>query len=263
MINLDANNPNQVSSARVIEADIGEANRKMLVLSGIAIPDWTVNDDGNTYRETATVNLRRTVLAVEQATISIGLASITNDDSTFLFAADSTGLDIDPQSQELLLTVNMALQGSKTGLDRFGYQIVTVATTQATGISGTIRWSKAVFDASQSTPGDVAQMFLIAANQVTVVAPPVGFVYDQYTPLAYGVTTGFSTDGDDFVVPYEIPGAPYNQPLVVTVTIGALFHASGIAGAVQISGPDPVFLTVPEPSATEVDFRIGVGIVPK
>ena len=112
MINLDANNPNQVSSARVIQADLGEANRKMLILSGIAIPQWIVNDDDNTYREIATVNLRTTILAVEQATISIGLASIGNDDSTFLFAADSAGLDIDPVSQELLLTVNMALQGS-------------------------------------------------------------------------------------------------------------------------------------------------------
>lgn len=263
MISLDANNPNQVSSARVITAALGEANRQMMIFSGIAIPDWSVNDDGHTYNETATVNLRRTVLAVEQATISIGLASITNDDSTFLFAADSAGLDIDPQSQELLLTVNMALRGSNTGLDRFGYQLVTIVTTQTTGISGTIRWAKAVFDASQTTATQVAQMFLIAANLVTVITPPVGFVYDQYTPLAYGVTTGFSTDGDDFVVPYEIPGAPYNQPLVVTVTIGTLFQASGIAGAVQTSGPDPVFLTLAQPTAADVDFRIGVGIIPK
>jgi len=103
----------------------------------------------NTYaakHETAEVNLRKTVLAVEQATVTVGLASIGNDDSTFLFATDRAGLDIDPISQELLLNVNMALQGSHTGLARFGYQVAAVVATQTTGISGTIRWAKSIFD---------------------------------------------------------------------------------------------------------------------
>ena len=256
MILLDANNPNQVSSARVIEADLGEANRTMFILSGIAIPQWTIDDDGNTYRETAQVNLRKTVLAVEQATISVGLASIGNDDSTFLFAADSAGLDVDPTSQELLLTVNMALQGSKTGLDRFGYQVVTIVTTQTTGISGTIRWAKSVFDASSASLGDVAQMFQIAANTTQVINPPNGFSYTQYTPVAYGVTTGFFSDQNGFNVPYEIPGAPYNQPLVVTVELTAFFHATGSAAVGQTAGPKPVILTVVQPGVTGVDFGI-------
>ena len=256
MINLDANNPDQVSNQRVIEADLGQPNTKMLIISGIAIPQWIVDDDGHTAHETAVVNLRTTVLAVEQATISIGLASIGNDDSTFLFAADSTGLDIDSTSQELILSVNMALQGSKTGLDRFGYQVVTVVTTQVTGISGTIRWDKSLFDASLLTAGVVAQLFQIAANHVDHIDPPNGFVYDQYTPLAFGVTTGISLDGETFAVPYEIPGAPYNQPLFVTVQIGSLFQSSGVPLAGQVAGPRPVFLTVPAPGVSGVDFLI-------
>ena len=262
MISLDANDTGQVSSARVIEADLGQANRKMMIFSGIAIPQWTVNDDDHTYRETAVVNLRRTVLAVEQATISIGLASIGNDDTTFLFAADSAGLDVDPLSQELKLTVNMALQGEETGLNRFGYQIVTVVTTQVTGISGTIRWARDIFDASHSTPGQAAQMFQITANHVERINPPGGFAYDKYTPVAFGVTTGFFTDHNDFVVPYEIPGAPYNQPLVVMVEIGSLFHpVHGSAVAGQVNGPNPVVLTVAVPGVSNVNFRVSEIII--
>ena len=261
MIQLDSNIDGQVSGARVIEADLGQANRKMMIFSGIAIPQWEINDDDHTYHETATVNLRRTVLAVEQATISIGLASIGNDDTAFLFAADSAALDIDKNSQELLLNVNMALEGESTSLARFGYQVVTIVTTQTTGISGTIRWTSGVFDASNATPGQVAQMFQVTANHVERIIPPTGFAYDKYTPVAFGVTTGFSKDTDGFAVPYEIPGAPYNQSLVIVVNVGALFASAGPPIAGQIAGPNPVVLTIAQPGVAGVDFRVIANVV--
>ena len=232
-----------------------------MIFSGIALPQWIVNDDDHIYRETAVVNLRRTVLAVEQATVSVGLASIGNDDTTFLFATDNATLSVDPQSQELLLSVDMALQGEKTSLGRFGYQVVTVVTTQTTGISGTIRWSKGIFDASNVPPGQIAQMFQITANHVDHIAPPGGFAYDKLTPVAWGVTPGFSRDGADFAVPYEIPGAPYNQPLVVDVQVGALFHSAGGPVAGQVAGPKPVVLTIAVPGVIGVDFRVSAIVV--
>ena len=236
MITLDSNLNDQVDNARMIEANLGQANRKMLIFSGTACPAWSVNDDGHVYHEEVTVNLRYTVLAVEQATVTVGLASFGNDDTVFLIAADSARVDIDPGGQELLLKVSMALQGEDTGLMRFGYQVVAVVTTQATGISGTIRWSREIFNSPDSA--QVPQMFQITANHVERITPPQGFVFDKYTPVATGVTTGFSRDGNDFVVPYEIPGAPYNQPLVVTVTVGPLFRSNGIPSAGQTGGPE-------------------------
>src|SRR5205809_641119 len=135
MINLDANLNNQVDGAKVIDVQIGEANRRMMIFSGIAKPEWIINDDDHIYRENVVVNLRKTVLAVEQYTVTVGLASIGNDDTTFLFAADTATIDIDEQSQELLLKVDLASQGERTSIGRFGYQVVTVVTTQTTGIS--------------------------------------------------------------------------------------------------------------------------------
>ncbi len=261
MISLDANNKDHVDNPRVIEADLGQPNRKMIIFSGIAMPAWIVNDDDHVYHEDVTVNLRRTVLAVDQATVAVGLASFGNDDTTFLIATDTARVDIDPNSQELLLKVAMALQGEHTGLMRFGYQVVATVTTQATGISGTIRWKRDLFDASRLSAGEVAQMFQIAANRVERITPPQGFVFDKYTPLAFGVPKGFSHDESDFLVPYEIPGAPYNQPLVVTVAVGALFRSNGAPFASQTSGPNPVVLTIAQPGVTNVDFRVTAMVV--
>lgn len=256
MIELDSNVNTQVDNPRVIEATLGQADRKMMIFSGIAIPQWSVNDDERIYYEDVIVNLRRTVLAIEQATVTVGLASIGNDETVFLIAADSAQIDINPQSQELILKTKLALQGEHTGVNRFGYQVVVIATTQSTGISGTIRWNRDVFDAANQTPGQIAQMFQITANRVERVTPPQGFTFNQYTPVAFGVTTGFSQDTGDFLVPYEIPGAPYNQPLVVRVEVGAGFQSSSTPVAGQTSGPNPVVLSVTNAGITGVDFRI-------
>lgn len=262
MIPLDANRIDHVEGARVIEVELGVANQKLLILSGTAIPNFYVNDDGRAYNETAVVNLRRVVLAVEQATVAVGLAGIGNDDTTFRFDTEGATLDIDPSSQELILSVPLAARGENTGLYRFAYQIVTVVTTQKTGITGTIRWERHLFDASGLTPGQVAQLFKIAANRVDRITPSDGgFVYDQYIPLAFGVTTGLSHDKSDYLVPYEIPGAPYNQPLTVTVDVGALFKSEGTATAGQTSGPRPVVLSIAAPGVSGVDFRVATIIV--
>lgn len=260
---LDANDNNQVDHASVLRVDLGIQNRSMFIFSGIARPEWRINDDSNIYEESVVVNLRRPVMAVEQATITVGLASFGNGDTDFQFACNSTSLDIDPNSQELLLNVDLALEGDPSTLNRFGYQIVTIVTTQVTGISGVVRWDKGVFDASSLTQGEVAQLFLIAANQQVTLPPPPGGKFGSitYTPVAYGTTSSLRTEKRDFVLPYNIPGAPYNQPLVVTVQVNPPFKASGIAAANQIAGPDPVVLTVQNPGVTGVDFRVTATIV--
>ncbi|MEO6830123.1 MAG: hypothetical protein ABI164_09965, partial [Acidobacteriaceae bacterium] len=131
------NDPNQVASASSITADLGTPNRKMLICSGIAIPGFNTFEDDYIAKDTAVVNLRQTVLAVEQATVTVGLASIGNGNTNFQFAIDQASLQVDPTSQDLLLSVDMALMGNPSALDRFAYQVVAIITTQITGISGT------------------------------------------------------------------------------------------------------------------------------
>jgi hypothetical protein len=54
--------------------DTGVAGQQAVIFSGIAIPSFGTHDDSTITRDTVTVNLRFTVLAVVQATISLGLA---------------------------------------------------------------------------------------------------------------------------------------------------------------------------------------------
>ncbi|HZD30825.1 MAG TPA: hypothetical protein VE779_04105 [Candidatus Angelobacter sp.] len=264
-ITLDANDPTQVASASHLEFDTGVAGQKAVIFSGIAIPSWSLTDDSNIYRQTVTVNLRYTVLAVINATITVGLASIYNGDSAFLFATDAASLAIDNNTQELLLLVDVALTGDPSELNRFGYQVVVVVTTQVTGISGTIRFDKSIFDASGLAPGQEAQLFLISAETHTPIPPPPtgGFGGEQDTPVAYGTITGMSVNGTDFDVAYSIPGAPYNQQLYVTADAGALFTPSGQVFVTQNAGPDPVVLTVAVPGVSGVDFQAVRAYVPK
>ncbi len=255
---LDSNDPTQVASASKLEIDIGQPNKKMLVFSGIAIPEWDLRDDDSIHRLPATVNLRTTVLAVEQSTVSVGLASIYNGDSDFLFATDSTSLCIDSTSQELILEVDLALLGKPANLSRFGYQVVVIVTTQVTGISGTIRFTKEVFDATVLNTNQEQQLFLVSAGTQTSLPPPSGLSFGQiqYTPLAFGQLGGMTTSGNVIVIPYNIPGAPYNQNLVVQVQRGPSFTPPGQTNISQTAGPNPVLLTTAAPSVSGVDFQI-------
>lgn len=262
--NLDANVPDQVASASYLEFDIGQPDKKAVIFSGIAIPNWHVDDDSNTAHDTVVVNLRYKVLAVEQVTITAGLASIFNDDSTFLYATDETSLCIDNDSQELKLTVNVAVMGSSSNLSRISYQVVVIATTQVTGISGTIRMNKDVAAISSLPENEIVQLFLISAGRLVALplppnTPGLPAPVVQYTPLAYGQITGMTETEDDYNFAYHIPGAPYNEDLFVQPQVGPLFPTDpAVIGTVivnQIPAPSAVRLTVANPSVGAVDFR--------
>jgi hypothetical protein len=258
-ITLDTNDPThtQVASASKIEFDTGVSGQKAVIFSGIAIPDWNLNDDDNIYRQTVTVLLRYVVSKVLNATISVGLASIYNGDSNFLFATDSASLATDPATQELQLLVEVALMGDPASLNRFGYQVVVVVAVQVTGIAGTIRFDKSVFDATGFSAAQVQQLFMVSANTQTWVPNPTGgFGTVQSTPVAYGTITGLTTSGNDFDVAYNIPGAPYNQQLYVTVQNGPSFTPSQPTAIGQTAGPSPATLTAAAPSVSGVDFRV-------
>lgn len=259
---LDANNSSQVSSPNIIEVDFaGQPGQKTLIISGIACPEWEVTDDDHLYNQSVEINLRQTVLAVVQSTVSIGLASIGNKNTAFQFACDSTDLRADSVTQELKLTASLALKGDWSILNRFGYQVVALVTTQATGITGTIRWDGELFNPDWLPPGELASLFLITANTVSSMAGGPFGGPTVYSPVAAGVSTGISTEGADFVATYKIPGGPYNQPLVVLVSPSSFFKTANASYVAQVGGPNPVILTVAQPGVNGVDFELrAIGI---
>jgi hypothetical protein len=259
MITLDANDSNQVASANVVRATLTDADEEMVICSAIAIPEWNTFEDDYIASETAIINLRETVLAIKQATVSVGLASIGNGNTNFEFALNDTSLSVDPITQEMKLSVDMALMGNPSALDRFSYQVVARVTKQVTGIDGTINWTSALFDASGLSPTQVAQLFQVSAGTSAYVPPASGkgFGSTVYTPRAFGTTGALQNNNGNFVLPYTIPGAPYGVNLSVTVGINAGFASGRQNIAEQISGPNPVVLTTGSPGIKGVDFSIG------
>ncbi len=256
---LDANDPTQVASASHIEFQTGQPGQKSVILSGIAIPSWNIKDGDNLHQDTVTVNLRYPVLAVMQATITLGLASIYSGGTTFLYASDTATLCVDESSLELLLQVDVALMGDPAHLSRFGYQVVVVVTTQTTGIFGTIRFTTDFFDPSQLSQDEISRLFLVSANSATAVG---GGPFGQtvYTPIVGGTITGMTVANGNVAVTYQIQAVPYGEDVYVIVTPGQPFTAQTETFD-QSAGPYPVHLTVAAPSATGVDFVSGHAIV--
>jgi len=262
LIQLDANNPDQIVNPCSLAVDItGEPGQKTLILSGIARPEWEVTDDDHLYNETVDINLRQTALAVKDAAVSVGLASVGNNNTKFQFTCDSSDLTFVDDSQELHLIVNLALRGDWSILNRFGYQVVAMVTTQVTGISGSIRWARGIFDPTPLPPGELAGLFSVTANTVTTEGGGPFGGEPIYTVRATGVTTGLTKDRNDFIMGYTIPGGPYNQPLVVRVSSSTAFktYYSPVVG--QVAGPNPVVLTTSQPGVTGVDFRASEMVV--
>jgi hypothetical protein len=118
-----ARDPSQVASATILDADLGVGNRHLLVMSGVAIYMWRIHTDEIARGE---VRVKPGVYArdLERASPFVGLASIANDESEFVFATDYPRVDLNPDTGELSLYVQTALQGEWSGFNRFAYQVV-------------------------------------------------------------------------------------------------------------------------------------------
>jgi len=123
-----------VASHTALRADLGEG-RSVVVISGIALPEFTVNDDDQTNRQLCRLNLRERAELVEQHTLTVGLAAISNDETAYVFATDESALTRNDDG-ELVLETHLAVLGENTGLHRFSYQVVVVNRVVAAEITG-------------------------------------------------------------------------------------------------------------------------------
>jgi hypothetical protein len=140
-ISLDASStpPKGVFSPSKISLFIGNPPKELLTFTGVAEPEWDAK--GNLDSETVIVTLPGTTTPFFQSASSVGLASITNTDSDFTFAADETAVIIGPTGQ-LELHINIAVQGDDSLLSRINYHVEVLSDPIVAKISGTIRWNE-------------------------------------------------------------------------------------------------------------------------
>jgi hypothetical protein len=94
---LDVRDSSEVESASAIGADRGVAGRRLPVLSGVALVNGEC-DSGEVWRGETQVGLGIFASNLEQWRALVGLASTANDESSFVFAADTAQVRLPARS---------------------------------------------------------------------------------------------------------------------------------------------------------------------
>lgn len=261
MQTLDVRDSNQVVSATQLDAELGVRDRRLLVLSGIALTDWKLDSD-ELHRGTTQVRLGVYASNLEQWSAFVGLASISNDETPFVFAVDAARVEIDSNTGELLLFVNTALLGEWSFLGRISYQVVATVVRLSPHISGTITWPKTMFTPQSSDVSMVAGHLMILANRYERVSPgtgPFDRSYDKLTPVLPGQIVRVEIEADNCIAYYRIDNPPMAVDLKVTVSTDDSFRviAPAKVAAAQIAGPLVLKLTGGVPSIEGVNFALG------
>lgn len=252
--------PNQVSSPGVLDLVLGVPPTRLLIFTGVAIPEYATNDD--LIREPVTVNLGKTVANPKLPftySATVGLASIGNSDSDFTFATDDVSVVADPNTGELQLVCDLAVQGSSQ-LHRFSYQANVIVQTTEPSISGSIFWRKSVATAQPQFPNN-----LFTVQAAILIPPQPGQFGGTFQKVADGTVIypaasanpNFLPDG--FFVQFLIENPPVDTPLyIICNPVDGAFQAAesqaGTFSCATISGPSPMTLTPPNLQINAVDF---------
>jgi hypothetical protein len=225
-------------------------------MSGIAVPEFWTNNDEVFSEQEILVRLGIYVAQLEPGAVTnLGLASIENDETNFLFRLDSGILEHEQPSGELVLRAQAAILGEGTRLHRFSYQIVAHVRRARAQISGVIAVPKDIRNVLDLPPPELNAAFEISANRLERSVAG-GFTFDNLIPIRPGVTQAVrrSTQGMQFVE-YSIMDCPFATPLIVNVKLaGNGWNGSLIAG--QVAGDRPITLTGLSPDASGVDFSV-------
>jgi hypothetical protein len=254
---FDVRKPEQVASVSVIDADLGVGNRRLIVASGIVLVNWTYDSD-ETFRGQEEVLLNIYARDLEQWSAFVGLASIANDETAFVFATDSARVDRNRDTGELSLIVNTALMGEWSAINRISYQVVLTVVRVGTSISGTIRWPTSLFRPRSADAAALQPLLRVLANRHDVV-PPSGIFgpMERLTPVTPGTIVNVTIGNEQCSATYQIANPPMAMPLKVTVDVldGFGTPQGGQIVAGRTAGPDVFTLNPSRPNET-VDFGL-------
>ena len=256
MQTLDVRDPSQVGSVSKIEADLG-GGLHLLVLSGIALTNWEVDTDEVQRGETH-VRLGVYASKMKEWSAFVGLGSIANDETGFVFAVDTARVELDKGTGELVLVFKPALMGEPSAMWRVSYQVVATLTTVTPHIAGTITWPRSLFLPQNSDPKAVADQLEIMANLHERVTTSGGVGHEKLVPDTPGHIVKLDIGPNSCVAHYRIENPRMAVPLKVTVVPREKFVAQpGTSVAVgRVAGPDVFTLTGGAPSLDGLNFLI-------
>jgi len=254
-ISLSYLNKNQVSSFQRLEVDLIDPTRKLYIFSGIAIPSFEIDDNDNIHRITVNVDLGLSLVDFQQGVAQVGLASIANAESEFVLAIDDARVDAISGTGAVTLSVDLAVSGDDSAINRFGFQVVVVGGIHATGVSGRVTWDRDFLDGSKLTSGQIASLFVVNANTVEhVPGESDNFATTKLHPIASAIPQSVHSEGHQFWAPYSFDHLPLNTPLRILVALSSAFPPG--CGAGQVHGPLEITLRPNHLSEGGVDFLV-------
>lgn len=273
---LSANKPDEVSSSKMFDIFLGTPSYHLLVYTGIAIAEW--DSQKCLDSEEVQINLGQPIgddgqpIVIAQLinyTATIGLASISNEDSDFTFSTDNIGLNLTPDG-ELVVIAHISVQGEPSWLHRFSYQVNAIIDVDEPLISGAIFWTPDTAEVASMNRTD--NLFTITA--VTDLPPAPGAFAGGTEVVAMGEVTGALLEQPlnihtgfpgRLMVPYVIRKPPLNTPMHVSVSIqpGAFSPPFPYTLALkQVSGPSTIVLALDHLKEPNVNFELSASQQP-
>ena len=265
VVNLNANNSNDVSSSQKVSVLTAEPNVWLLIYSGIAYQRQSAEGDtgflGIGKKSSATkanvhVTLDNISGVLLQFATTASMSNILEEDTWGQWIVESTSLALRGNG-DLVLSVDTSVTGiGDAEFWAFYYYVSAKVILDVASISGTIRWKKTLVKPSG------APHFLITAY--TEVPGPPGSLFPTIKKVeTTGVESGLdSSDATYYRVPYTITGALLGKTIRVDISpitgsfSGLSSPGPGSLGVGQISGPNPIKLTTANRHATNVDFEM-------
>ena len=270
-IRLDAGAkpPQGVDTPSHLTVYVGDPPRQLLIFSGVATPEWRSDDDDMNRREVQ-VRLGATTTEFFSWTAQAALASISNENSDFIFAVDGAFVDIDDKAGDgvLRLRVPIATQGDSSIFHRFSYNVQVLSDPIQAKITGIITWSQAWGGPTFAVTKGGAPMFRVALGQtVTLPASPGMFPQTKFVEQAFGFSTMPVAAGDLWAAAYEIDDVPLGQlwevrPALLGGALNGPPHPFDSSAGFQ-PFPQMVQLSLAQPSASGVDFLMAFSQGPR
>jgi hypothetical protein len=253
-IYLDVQNPQQVFSPNMIDVFIGNPTNHMLIFTGVAAPAWNADEDYGGGAEVI-INLHTTVVTMVNSTAVVGLASIGNGESDFLFSTDE--IAVLPVDGNLELHACINVQGDPSDLNRISYQANVIVNIDEPLITGTIRWDQQ-YSPTPALPR-TDPLFIVQASIVDPLAPGPFISYIQVGIPDSEMQAPFPVGGV-YAVPYAIKNVPLNSPLYITVDVKQNSFNQPWGASLspqQTSGPSlPITLVPLNMNVTNLDFLL-------
>lgn len=187
------------------------------------------------------------------------LSGIEELDNWADWYVNSTDLALRPNG-DLVLTASTTVIGMNgTGFNTFSYYVSAKILLDEATISGTIKWAKTL-----ATPL-TAPRLQITAN--STIPPTGGSLLGTTIVEGTGLEGNIGSLDGEYEVPYTIAGALLGKTLSVSADpLRARFRGVPSGDTLlteQISGPNPIKLTVANRHATNVDFEMQGQAPPK